>query len=302
MKSTLKPQFMFPGVLHVSQIKNLPNQYSRKSCFIPILDQSSFENIPDAAFYTFFKTDVGSFSCNLQPGCVLINRPRNIISESTKNFTDSSLLIIHSSDQNLAFALNENCDPTVRSDMIQGLDRIVNEKVKLHDVVSPAITFPVNSRNLGTWQGLYTISTNSTISKYQIFSASLNPTRTFKTTINTTRGSNKVSLPQNLTSSGVLYAITLHTSCSLALLSESEAATRENELSKTVPEKWNDEFFEHTYEGPDDMPAHLKCAIQGAETSVAIQNGKIIGEEEFFLIEHRDHRSLRKVVFYLFEN
>ena len=61
----------------------------------------------------------------------------------------ASLIPMHSTDKNIAFALNENCDPTVRSDMNQGLDRIVDEKVKLHDVICNSITFPSSSRDLG---------------------------------------------------------------------------------------------------------------------------------------------------------
>ena len=129
----------------------------------------------------------------------------------------------------------------------------------------------------------------------------LTPSKTWKTTVNTSRGENLIKIDKTFTGTGVLHAITLHTSCSLALLDPEAAKSREASLSKTVPEKWNHEFFEHTYEGPDDMPAHLKCAIQGAETSVFVRNGKILGDENFYLIEHRDHRTTRKVVFRFFE-
>jgi len=32
-------------------------------------------------------------------------------------------------------------------------------------------------------------------------------------------------------------------------------------LNAAVPESWNDEFFKHTYEGPDDMPGHVKSSL-----------------------------------------
>lgn len=301
MRSTTIPLFTTKGLLHISQIKNLPHPYSRKSYFLPIFDESQLSNLPDAKFYTFYNSDSGEIMATIKPGCVLIGRPQDIISQIHRNA--SGLLTIHSTDKNIAFALNENCDPTVRSDMIQGLDRIVDEKVKLHDVICNSITFPSSSRDLGTWQGLYTINIDKKPSKNsKILSTTLKSTKTWKTKINTTRGSNKMNLPSDLTKNGVLHALTLHTSCSLALITDSEAANRESDLSKTVPEKWNDEFFEHTYEGPDDMPAHLKCAIQGAEASVAVVNGKIVGDESFFLVEHRDSKKVRTVVFCFFES
>ena len=32
-------------------------------------------------------------------------------------------------------------------------------------------------------------------------------------------------------------------------------------LNAAVPESWNREFFKHTYEGPDDMPGHVKSSL-----------------------------------------
>ena len=120
-----------------------------------------------------------------------------------------------------------------------------------------------------------------------------------------TRGSVKLTIPDCLfktAKSGLLHILTTHTSCSIACLTEAEAQTREQTLSNLVPESWNEEFFEHTYEGPDDMPAHVKCAIQGADCIVPIDNGKIPGNLSIFIIEHRDKGRDRKVIFRFFKH
>lgn len=44
----------------------------------------------------------------------------------------------------------------------------------------------------------------------------------------------------------------------------------ESALNTVVPEAWNDQFFEHTYEGPDDMPGHAKSALFGAGATVPL--------------------------------
>lgn len=41
-----------------------------------------------------------------------------------------------------------------------------------------------------------------------------------------------------------------------------------------VPEKWNLEFFQHTYEGDDDMPGHVKSSLVGVTVSVPVSRGK----------------------------
>ena len=94
MRSTTKPLFTTKGLLHISQIKNLPHPYSRKSYFLPIFDESQLSNLPDAKFYTFYNSDSGEIMATIKPGCVLIGRPQDIISQIHRNA--SGLLTIHS--------------------------------------------------------------------------------------------------------------------------------------------------------------------------------------------------------------
>ena len=64
----------------------------------------------------------------------------------------------------------------------------------------------------------------------------------------------------------------------------------ERALNETVPESWNDEFFVHTYEGPDDMPGHVKASIVGCSVTVPVVAGELgLGKAQgLFLCEHRD--------------
>jgi len=57
-------------------------------------------------------------------------------------------------------------------------------------------------------------------------------------------------------------------------------------------------YFKHTYEGSDDMPAHLKSSILGVSLTIPIINGELsLGTwQGIYLGEHRDFGGSRKVV------
>ena len=57
-----------------------------------------------------------------------------------------------------------------------------------------------------------------------------------------------------------------------------------------VPNRWNREFFTHTYEGDDDMPGHVKSSLVGAGVCVPLGAGGVeLGSEvDVYLCEHRD--------------
>ena len=63
---------------------------------------------------------------------------------------------------------------------------------------------------------------------------------------------------------GILHIFINHTSASLAINENTDSSVRtdlESHFNRMVPEK--KEFYTHTFEGEDDMPAHLKAAILG---------------------------------------
>ncbi len=90
-----------------------------------------------------------------------------------------------------------------------------------------------------------------------------------------------------------------HTSASLLIQENDDDSARvdlENWLNRLVPE--NDPLYTHTLEGPDDMPAHIKCALTATQISVPFQNGRLmLGTwQGIYLWEHRHHPGSREIV------
>ena len=57
-------------------------------------------------------------------------------------------------------------------------------------------------------------------------------------------------------------------------------------------------YYQHTYEGDDDMPAHIKASLLGNSLSLPITNGQLnIGIwQGIYLGEHRNHANNRTIV------
>lgn len=57
-------------------------------------------------------------------------------------------------------------------------------------------------------------------------------------------------------------------------------------------------FYEHTIEGADDMPAHIKSVLTGSSLTIPITNGKLnLGTwQGIYLGEFRDAATPRKLV------
>ncbi len=90
-----------------------------------------------------------------------------------------------------------------------------------------------------------------------------------------------------------------HTSASLTLNENADRDVRTNFetfFNHLVPESFP--RFEHTSEGRDDMPAHLKSSLLGASVSVPITNGRFnLGTwQGIYLCEHRDYGGRRRLV------
>ena len=72
-------------------------------------------------------------------------------------------------------------------------------------------------------------------------------------------------------SKGICHVFIQHTSASLTLNEDADPTVRkdfEHFFNKIVPE--NDPGYIHNYEGPDDMPGHLKAAILGSSVSIPV--------------------------------
>ena len=100
-------------------------------------------------------------------------------------------------------------------------------------------------------------------------------------------------------SAGVAHVFILHTSASLTLNENASPDVRtdmEAFFNKAVPE--NEPYFDHTIEGPDDMPAHIKASLLGSNLTLPISNGQLhLGTwQGIYLCEHRNHGGARKLV------
>ncbi|MFA6288694.1 MAG: secondary thiamine-phosphate synthase enzyme YjbQ [Opitutaceae bacterium] len=98
---------------------------------------------------------------------------------------------------------------------------------------------------------------------------------------------------------GVVTVFCQHTSCSLVIMENADPTARrdlEAWLDRLVPE--NDPYFEHTLEGSDDMPSHIKMALTRTSETVPFSEGRLLlgTWQGIFLWEHRRHSHTRRVV------
>lgn len=109
-----------------------------------------------------------------------------------------------------------------------------------------------------------------------------------------------MALPQiKSINTGIMHVFIKHTSASLTINENADPGVRhdfEKHLDVMVPE--NAPYYIHTYEGPDDMPAHIKSSLMGASVQIPISNGRLnLGTwQGIYLCEHRDHGSSRRIV------
>jgi secondary thiamine-phosphate synthase enzyme len=99
--------------------------------------------------------------------------------------------------------------------------------------------------------------------------------------------------------SGILNVFIKHTSASIMINENADSTVMEDmeqHLNRMVPE--NQPYYRHTYEGPDDMPAHIKAALIGNSLQIPITNGRLnLGTwQGIFLGEHRNYGGVRKLV------
>ena len=98
---------------------------------------------------------------------------------------------------------------------------------------------------------------------------------------------------------GVLQIFIKHTSASLTINEDADPTVRldfESHFNELVPE--NQSYYQHTFEGSDDMPAHLKASILGSSVQIPITKGKLnMGTwQGIYLCEHRNYSRERKLV------
>jgi secondary thiamine-phosphate synthase enzyme len=102
---------------------------------------------------------------------------------------------------------------------------------------------------------------------------------------------------------GLAHFFIQHTSASLTINENADPDVRgdlERWANRVAPE--NAPYYEHTTEGPDDMPAHIKSVVVGSGVTIPIRNGRLaLGTwQGITLGEHRDSGGARSVVVTLF--
>ncbi len=98
---------------------------------------------------------------------------------------------------------------------------------------------------------------------------------------------------------GLLHLFLQHTSAALSLNENADPDVRRDTeafMRRLIPD--GDPLFSHTLEGPDDMPAHLKSMLFGAQLTLPVTDGRLaLGTwQGIYLVEARKHGGSRRIV------
>jgi secondary thiamine-phosphate synthase enzyme len=109
-----------------------------------------------------------------------------------------------------------------------------------------------------------------------------------------------------VTGDGLLNLFIQHTSASLLIQENADPEVQtdlQNFFARLVPPTTHPSmaYLTHTYEGPDDMPAHIKAALLPTHLSIPVSGGRLaLGTwQGIYLFEHRDRPHTRRVVAHL---
>ena len=102
---------------------------------------------------------------------------------------------------------------------------------------------------------------------------------------------------------GLLTLLVKHTSASLLIQENADPDVKFDfiqYLERLVPPSSSPEmsYLTHTYEGPDDMPAHIKSGLLPTTLSIPVKNGQMmLGTwQGIYLVEHRVSPRKREIV------
>ncbi|RHW76833.1 secondary thiamine-phosphate synthase enzyme YjbQ [Colwellia sp. RSH04] len=98
---------------------------------------------------------------------------------------------------------------------------------------------------------------------------------------------------------GLLHLFIKHSSASLTINENADPTVRDDleaHFNQFIPE--NAPYYQHIYEGNDDMPAHIKASTLGNNLTIPITKGRLnLGIwQGIYLGEHRNHASQRTLV------
>lgn len=105
---------------------------------------------------------------------------------------------------------------------------------------------------------------------------------------------------------GLLTLFVQHTSCSLLIQENADPEVQtdlRSYFARLVPPTTDPtmSYLTHTYEGPDDMPAHIKAALLPVSLSIPVAGGRpCLGTwQGIYLFEHRDAPHQRRIAAHL---
>jgi secondary thiamine-phosphate synthase enzyme len=101
---------------------------------------------------------------------------------------------------------------------------------------------------------------------------------------------------------GLCTVFIRHTSASLTIQENADPSAKadlEAWLNRLVPE--NDRLYTHTFEGPDDMPSHIKSILTNVSLSIPVLEGQLVlgAWQGIYLWEHRSSAHAREIVVHL---
>lgn len=106
-------------------------------------------------------------------------------------------------------------------------------------------------------------------------------------------------LPRPLPKCGILNLFIKHTSCGLTINENADPDVRTdmNEIFNHLVRE-GEPYYEHTFEGLDDMPAHAKTTLCDVSLSIPITQGRLnLGTwQGIYLCEFRNHGGSRNIV------
>jgi len=106
-------------------------------------------------------------------------------------------------------------------------------------------------------------------------------------------------IKENNLKNGILNLSIQHTSASLIVQENADPDVQTdliNFFDKLVP--MNNKLYIHTAEGKDDMPAHIKAALNNNQISLSVKDEKLLLGiwQGLYLFEHRLDKHTRSVI------
>jgi secondary thiamine-phosphate synthase enzyme len=105
---------------------------------------------------------------------------------------------------------------------------------------------------------------------------------------------------------GIVTLFVQHTSASLLIQENADAEVKgdlQEFFHRLVPQSTDPSmsYLQHTYEGPDDMPAHIKSSLLPTHLSIPVSRRQLLlGRwQGIYLFEHRNEPHTRSVIAHL---